>query len=873
MSTLQDDYSEFIQWLQTKTTYYENLIRTNSLSNNYGDYLVAKAEADARVALYNKLRDLVASRSSVLSLTPGAWEDLDRLWHQHQYQLRYWLWMLDSNLPGDFGVVGQWLAEAEKLIYHDEIPTALNEESSAIISKKLEEHKKFFAGYDEIRAIFARAKQAPYANRIPLEQISNMEQRLNDIGPLAAQRRIRLKFLEHKCCLVAFLNLIENKMRQWTVKCGREDHSQQMLEQYHNFVHKNKVFQEFGKAFVDMQRVVEEYKRDGNITRDEYYEIDNFMRDTEDRWKRVSMDLKRCQNLLEEVVANWKRWNVGSDEFEGWLCRAEEKLHRSEDERLEFFQDISQWKDKHQQLGDAANFLIATCEEPIARELRDKFNNLSQRFDNVFANSKQYMYASDIIRNRQEYLKCSERLSNWIKHADNILAKQPVGSPEQMKQFGGELQKLASEVDNMEELFKHISKIVQSLVPDMSRDEVDKMMSTLRQQKDSLVRIRSQIPQKLHLIHQLITQGESLEQGQKEIHAWLDDAENLLQTLNLSGGRDQLREQLNKYRTFFSRTLYYKSMLESKNNVLQNLLKLVSDDQTVDTQDLIHRMNQLNDRFNYVTQNAQKWEVRLQDADNAWLEFKENERKVTEWIYRADVYLTERHVETRQAIEERKTFFESVNENWMNDLVTSGQNLLKNLPIEEQKQVIDSVENLQHKWQNAVSKAPAHIIRLQFNIDESTFNQSIREIEKEIQTEQQALNRNEDVDSILRRNQDFFKNSGIITQIEKSLEHMKKISTTYSNYDKSDDSLKNSVENAERQWESVSNRIDDMRKTLQQIPNQWDNYHDKFNSMISWMDNVDRTLKTIVREVDTQEEFERERMVFQVNFFFLFLQF
>lgn len=356
MTTLQDEYSEFIQWLQTKTTFYENLIRTKSLPNHFGDYLAAKNEADARFGLYSKLKNLVAAQNSVVALTPGSWQEINQLWNQHQFQLQYWLWMLDSNLPGDFGVVGKWLTEAEKLLYHDDVPTEMNEETAAIISKKLEEHKQFFGSYDQIKELFYRAKQSPLADRVPLDQLRNMEQRLNDVGPKAQQRRIRLKFLEHKCCLIAFLNLIESKLRLWNGKNGREDRALQLLEQYRNFVHKNKVFQEFGKAFVDMQHVVEEYKRDGNITRNDFYEIDKFMRDTEERWKRVSMELRCCQNMLEEVVANWKRWNSGADELEGWLCRAEEKMHASEDERLEFFQDITTWKEKHQQLHEVSVF-------------------------------------------------------------------------------------------------------------------------------------------------------------------------------------------------------------------------------------------------------------------------------------------------------------------------------------------------------------------------------------------------------------------------------------------------------------------------------------------------------------------------------------
>lgn len=778
----------------------------------------------------------------------------------------YWLWQLDGSLPGDFGVVGKWLSEAEKLLYYDEEPTAMNEESAAVISKKLEEHKKFFARYDEIKEIFERAKNSPLANKVPLDQLRNLEQRLYEVGPKAVQRRIRLKFLEHKCCLIAFLNLIENKLRLWTGKYGREEKAQQLLDQYRNFVSKNKIFQEFGKAFVDMQQVVEEYKRDGNISRNDYFEIDKFMRETEDRWKSVSMELRCCQNMLEEVVANWKRWDALSDDFEGWLCRAEQKVRASEDERLEFFHDISTWKDKHQQLNDTANFLIATCEDSIANELRDKILNYSSRFETLFAQTKQYMYAGDILRNRQDYKQGAEKLNKWLRHAEDVLKKQPAGTSDQIRLHGQELQKLSAEVEDMEELFKQNSRVIQTLIQDMSRDDVDKMMTELKQQKEALVRIRAQIPLKLHLFHQLLIQQEALEQGQKEINHWLDEAENLLQSLSLAGGRENIHEQLNKHRTFFSRTVYYKSMVESKNKVFQNLLKSVAPEKTIDTTECAKQMKQLNDRFNYVTNNAQQWETRLTDAEKCWYTFKETERTITEWIYQSEIYLTERHVESRQSLETRKTFFENVNERWMNDLVKTGQDLLNTLPAEDHKVVVDTVENLQKKFQDTLSQAPQHLLKQQFTLDETVFNHTIKDIEKEIQLEQQALNRNEDVDSILRRNMDFFKNKGTILQVEKCLENMKRTVTSYSNFDKNDGSLANVLTNAEKQWETVAERVEELRKTLQQIPAQWDFYHDKFNAMISWMDTVDKSLKSIVTEVGSMEEFEKERVVFQVGF-------
>lgn len=61
------------------------------------------------------------------------------------------------------------------------------------------------------------------------------------------------------------MNLTENKLRGWTVKYGSQQNVQELLDQYNNYVIRNEIIQEFNKAFNDMQSVVAEYRKEGNI--------------------------------------------------------------------------------------------------------------------------------------------------------------------------------------------------------------------------------------------------------------------------------------------------------------------------------------------------------------------------------------------------------------------------------------------------------------------------------------------------------------------------------------------------------------------------------------------------------------------------------
>ena len=120
---------------------------------------------------------------------------------------------------------------------------------------------------------------------------------VKDIGPHAEQRAVRLKYLEHKCCIVAFLILTESKLKNWTIKYGTEEKVKQIMNHYRTFVSKNKIFQEFQKAYVEFQQVCDEYKKEGGITRQEREQIDKFIKEIADRWKGTSTEL-RCVQVI-----------------------------------------------------------------------------------------------------------------------------------------------------------------------------------------------------------------------------------------------------------------------------------------------------------------------------------------------------------------------------------------------------------------------------------------------------------------------------------------------------------------------------------------------------------------------------------------------
>lgn len=104
-------------------------------------------------------------------------------------------------------------------------------------------------------------------------------------------------------------------------------------------------------------------------------------------------------------------------------------------------------------------------------------------WEQLFPHVKQYMKAGDILRQRKDYRAGVEKLQNWLRSAEETLSSTQLTTAESVKLYGDELLKLQNEIEGIEELFKDISKKFQALIPDLSREEVDRMMNTLKKEK------------------------------------------------------------------------------------------------------------------------------------------------------------------------------------------------------------------------------------------------------------------------------------------------------------------------------------------------------------------------------------------------------
>ena len=711
---------------------------------------------------------------------------------------------------------------------------------------------------------FASAvRNGQLVSQVPREQLESIEIRLQAIGPKAEMRAVKLKFLEHKCCIVAFMTLTESKLKNWTIKYGSEEKVKQIMNHYRTFVSKNKIFQEFQKAYIEFQQVCDEYKKEGGITRGEGDQIDKFIKEIAERWKGTSTELRCVQSLLEEVLQHWQRWNTIVPEFEAYIGTAYDMLNRSESEKANFFADISAWKEKYVMLTDTVAFLMATCDNNIGQELKIRMDTIIQNWEQLFAMVEKYMRSGDISRSRSEYQSGLEKLDAWLRHVEEVLNLPQKVESESMRQILEQLMIFHGEVGGMEDLFKGISRKFQALVPELNASDIEEMMFVLKKEKENLVIVRSLIPTKIQMYHHMLTQLEALDSGEAELLAWCDAGDNLLAGFKLTGSKDHLFSELEQHRGYFNKTINIQAMLQSKNNVFQSMLKNTEGKEGIDIVDLRTRMGKLNERFANTVDTSKQVELRLNDALKSWTRFQEGQNRVMKWIQEAQILIAVKHIESKENVETHKAFFVKNNDAIMQEFVQAAQDLEAFMASGEKEQLVSNIKRLHEKWNDIQSFAPLHMMKVEFRLDEDTFIKYVKNIEKEVSNEASSFHNNDNVADILKQHTEFFKSSNLLAKVENCLENLQRLSKTFTEKMPEDVGLQESYARHKDHWDVVLSRVNALFGQLQQIPEQWRSYESRFSEMVRWMDNIDASLARMFKGTSSPEDFEMEKEKFQ----------
>jgi nesprin-1 len=151
-------------------------------------------------------------------------------------------------------------------------------------------------------------------------------------------------------------------------------------------------------------------------------QIDRFIREVAERWKNTSTELRCVQSLLEEVLTYWKRWNATYEPLQAYIVGAFEALKRDEEEQYEFFQDLSDWRERYLVLQDTVAFLVATSDAAVGQDLRDRFEIICNNWEQLFQFVEKYMHVGDVNRTKKDYQDGLDKLDHWLRKAESQLS-------------------------------------------------------------------------------------------------------------------------------------------------------------------------------------------------------------------------------------------------------------------------------------------------------------------------------------------------------------------------------------------------------------------------------------------------------------------
>ncbi|XP_022255070.1 nesprin-1-like [Limulus polyphemus] len=413
------------------------------------------------------------------------------------------------------------------------------------------------------------------------------------------------------------------------------------------------------------------------------------------------------------------------------------------------------------------------------------------------------------------------------------------------------------EIEDYDSLYKNISKKAQGLIRVLSPPEVEIMMSNLKQEKELLLTIRTRIASCLHILCQVLTNQEALESGIKELTGWIEEAEKVIAGYVIPTTPEQISLQLEKHKAFFKRFPYYKSVFESKNKLYQNLLKEASGAPEINVAGIKHTMTDLNDRFEQCISLSEQWEQAMTEATNRWQRYFETVMVIEEWLEKARRLLTDTTVKWEK-LETQQEFFEKPVQHMMRKLVSASESVMATLPETEQKPLQETVENLQGQWKNIWQQVPTHLVQLEFQLLEQDFEFQLQEAEKELKIEQERFDSGEKTEKVLQGHWEFFQSGPTSHRIQGLLSKMEILSGQ-----EEGNKLQAECEHHRKQWEILEQRIQAMHDQLQRNQEEWRDYCLRFNSIIRWMDEMEKNIAATTQEMASSQEFETVKVKFQ----------
>ncbi|CAG2194488.1 SYNE1 [Mytilus edulis] len=259
---------------------------------------------------------------------------------------------------------------------------------------------------------------------------------------------------------------------------------------------------------------------------------------------------------------------------------------------------------------------------------------------------------------------------------------------------------------------------------------VNEMLQTLNVQKEVIVRLRKEIPERIKYLKAVLPNVESLETGILDLNAWLVKGEALLATHKLDGDHRAVEERLEKHKQFFSETTYQKSIVESKNKVHQKVTSTKPKLKNVNFDDVDIPMEETNTRFQSLISAAKDWEKKLDNLSRLWKVYSQKEQALAGWLQQAQTVLNDNEDDSDSLIRKHKGFFNKIDKRLLDDYLRAGQDILMVLDDRDKSELQQDMASMQETWKNVQASAPIKLVKLEFRLPEEIFIEQVDDAEK-----------------------------------------------------------------------------------------------------------------------------------------------
>ncbi|KAH9507324.1 hypothetical protein Btru_056910, partial [Bulinus truncatus] len=858
-------FNNIMTWLNkdARDVLAGTLTEVTDREKEFLSYIEFKAELDKREPLYLRLGEKVLSGQS-LKIGKPEWEKLDINWQEVDEGVRQWLLKLDASLPGELGKLGQWLYEAEKLMNKKEETNENLEKMAALYLELADQHRVFFKDLDKWKKFFAQVKRAGQYEGLSLQgdQVEHMGKRLEWVSLHSTVRQNRLDYTHFRYKLLKYLEETQAKLEQWTVRYGKEDSIEKLLKDFSDTIDKQRLLENFEKAFTETKKSAEVYKS-GGADKTEISQIDSFLSDVSNRWKEMSVEIRGVRPMLEEVLSVWKKFRTSTERLTEWLAQGEQVLLGSKEDIEIFFKDLPVFEEQHKSLNHSASFLIDGTTPPVADEIKNILLTLNSRYDELLSRFQSFHQNEVIGKAVVEYETGVNKLATWLVETSNFLECPINCIHAELKAYLLKLDQINSEIQDVEKNFKATTKTAQSLVKDSSQDDVTMMLQTLNQQKEAIVNLRKEIPEKIKYLKALLPNVESLETGIIDLDGWLNKGRELLASHRMDGNGEDAEERLEKHKTFFTEVTYQKSILESKNKVFQKIIGTKAKLKNVDFTPAEEFMKTANEEFQGVVSTAKDWERRLEALARLWRTLQQKQQQLEEWLDMAQNILDEKDENPDILMRKHKTFFNQMDKRLMSDYESTATEIIQQLEPPESKRLSQTLEHLKERWEHVLHHAPLKLLKLEFAIPEDKFEAGMEKAELCLREAQDHIKRNHNIKEALTKHKQMFQDGSLVSSCEQYLDNMKTIAEQLLKLSSVEKSLDQRYWNHLERWKKLRMIADDTFLQLKQLPERWKEYHQKMNDVESYVQHMAQLSQAMARDDLTAEEYKELLAKFQ----------